>query len=289
MVFVAAAEDLAERVLVERDGVGGGDLGHRGLRRLRLVRADQVLQRRGRRRAALLVLADHHPRGARHPAVEAVAPQHLAHHDVVVLGILHGLGPHRLAEGGVVGQAEHGDALEALLLEGLQELRAHQDEALDEGVAGVGQLGRLERPVEVVEDVDELEEELLAAPLELALLVPGDAIAEALVLGLHLPVGGEDLGQAVLGEAGPPLEVLRHPGLGRRLQGGLGRCFGASVVVVLRPVGVVDGILGHGRPPPGKSVDYSPRARAGPASRVTTSTTFVPVGPVTIRSPSGPR
>ena len=80
---------------------------------------------------------------------------------MVVLGVLDRLGADRLAEGGVVGEAEDGDPLEALLLEGLQELGADEDQALDEGVARVGLLGRLERPVEVVEDVDELEEQLL--------------------------------------------------------------------------------------------------------------------------------
>ena len=88
--------------------------------------------------------------------------------------------------------------------------------------------------------------------LELALHVAGDALAEALVLGLDLAVGGQDLGEPVLGEPGPALEVLHGSRLGRGLQHGLGRRF-VRLVVALRPVGVVDGILVHDVPPPGKS------------------------------------
>ena len=221
---------------------------HRRLRGPGLVGADQLLGRPARRRRGpLAVLADDDARGARHAPVEAVAAQHLAHHDVVVLGVLDGLRADRLAEGGVVGEAEDGDPLEPLVLQRLQELGAHEDEALDQGVARVGLLGRLERAVEVVQDVDELEEELLAALVELALDVAGDALAEALVLGLDLAVGGQDLGQPVLGEPGPALEVLHGSRLGRGLQHGLGRLL--RLAVALWPVGVVDGILVHGAPP----------------------------------------
>ena len=83
-------------------------------------------------------------------------------------------------------------------------------------------------------------------PLELALHVAGDALAKARVLGLDLAVGGQDLGQPVLGEPGPALEVLHGSRLGRGLQHGLGRLL--RLAVALRPVGIVDGILVHGAP-----------------------------------------
>ena len=89
------------------------------------------------------------------------------------------------------------------------------------------------------------------APIELALDVARDAIPEALVLGLDLAIGGQDLGQAVLGEPRPPLEVLGLACLRRHLQRRLSGCF-RTCRVVLFPVGVVDGILAQGAPP-GKS------------------------------------
>ena len=115
------------------------------------------------------MLADEDARGARDAPVEPVAAQHLAHHDVVVLGVVDGLRADGLAHRGVEGQPQHGDALEPLLLQRLQQLGADQDQALDQRVARVGLLGGLERPVEVVQDVDELEQQLLVALVELAL------------------------------------------------------------------------------------------------------------------------
>ena len=115
-----------------------------------------------------LVLAHEDPRGARHAPVQPVAPHHLAHHHVVVLGVVDRLGADGLAGVGVEGRAQHGDALEPLLLQRLKQLRPDEDQALDERVARVGLLGGLERPVQVVENVDELDEQPLAALIEAA-------------------------------------------------------------------------------------------------------------------------
>ena len=111
------------------------------------------------------MLADEHARGAGHASVETVAAHHLLHDDVVVLGIVDRLRADRLADRGVEGQAQHGDPLEPFLLQRLQQLGAHEDQTLDQGIARVGLLGGLERPVEVVEDVDELEQQPLVALL----------------------------------------------------------------------------------------------------------------------------
>ena len=129
----------------------------------------------------------------------------------MVLRVLHRLGGHGFAEVRVIGEAEHGDPLQPLLLQRLQELRPHEDEPLDQGVARVALLRRLQGPVEVVQDVDELQEQPLASLVEAALHVAGDALAEALILGADLAIGRQDLGQTVFREAGPSEELLGGP------------------------------------------------------------------------------
>ncbi len=122
--------------------------------------------------------------------------------------VLDGAHLHRFAEVGIVGEADDGDALEPFVLEGLEELCPDQDQALDQRLTGVALLGGLEGPVEVVEDVDELEEQALTPLVEAAVEVLGDALAVALVLGAERPVRGEDLGEPVLGESRPAMEGL---------------------------------------------------------------------------------
>ena len=120
----------------------------------------------------------------------------------MVLGLVHRLGGHGLAHVGIEGQAEHGDALQALLLQRLKELGADEDQPLDQGWAREVHLRRLERAVQVVHDVDELQQQPLVPGVEPALDVAGGSVAEGLVLGLELPVGFQHLVQPVLGEAG---------------------------------------------------------------------------------------
>ena len=170
--------------------------------------------------AALRILAHDHARGARDPAVQAIAAQQLLHDEVVVVGVLDGARLDRLAVVRVVGHADGRDALEAFVLERLQKLRPYQDQAFDQRIAREGLLGRLEGAVEVVEDVDELEQQALAPLVEAPLEVLAEPIAEALVLGPHRAVGGEDLGEPILGEAGSLVEGLGSvAGVGRRLEG----------------------------------------------------------------------
>ena len=64
----------------------------------------------------------------------------------------------------------------------LQQLRAHQDQALDQRLARVAGLRGLEGAVEVVEDVDELQQQRLVPLVEAALEVAADPLAEAFVL-----------------------------------------------------------------------------------------------------------
>ena len=103
---------------------------------------------------------------------------------------------------GIERQAEHGDALQALFLERLQELGADEDQTFDQRRAGEVHLRRLEGAVQVVHDVDELQQQALVPPLEPALDVAGGAVTERFVFGLELPVGFQHLVQPVLGEAG---------------------------------------------------------------------------------------
>jgi hypothetical protein len=128
---------------------------------------------------------------------------------VVVIGLGHGLMADRFRDRGIEGESERGDALQAFFLQGLEKLGADQDQALDEGVARVGLLGGFERAVEAVEDVDELEEQPLAALLVAPLDVAGGALPVVFVLGLDLAIGGQDLRQAVLGQTSPAMELDR--------------------------------------------------------------------------------
>ena len=107
----------------------------------------------------------------------------------MVLGLADRLGGDGFAHVGVEEQAEHGDALQALFLERLQELGADEDQPLDERRAGEVHLRRLEGAVQVVHDVDELQQQALVPRLEPALEVAGGALAERFVVGLELPVG----------------------------------------------------------------------------------------------------
>ena len=105
---------------------------------------------------------------------------------------------------------------------------------------------------------------LVEAPLDVA----GDPLAEPLVLGLDLPVGGQDLGQAILGEASAALEVLGGVGLGRRLEATAPRrrlgVLPAVVVGLEARQGSSTGSSLKAEPPPGQSrADYSRRPDAG--------------------------
>jgi hypothetical protein len=142
---------------------------------------------------------------------------------VVVLGVVHRLSGHRFAEVRIVGHAEHGNALQAFFLQGLEQRRADEDQPLDQGVARVALLRRLEGPVQVVQDVDELQEQPLAAVVETPLDVAGDPVTEPVVLGPDLAVGLQHLGQAVLRQARPGQELLGGARIGRGLEGGLER------------------------------------------------------------------
>jgi hypothetical protein len=147
---------------------------------------------------------------------------------VVVLRVVYRLGADGLAEVGIVGQAEDGDPLQALLLERLKQLGAHQDQALDERLARVARLGGVEGPVQVVQDVDELQEQALAPLVVTPLDVPREAVFVGLGLSLELAVGPQHLGEEVLGEARPLVEGLRRTGIGG-LQGvGESRRFGET-------------------------------------------------------------
>ena len=136
---------------------------------------------------------------------------------MVVLGLGHGAGLHRLRHARVVGHAEHGDALEALLLQHRQQLRAHEDDALDHRGPRVGLLRGFEGTIEVVEDLDELQEQVFPALVEAVLEVASDALSETLVLGLELPVGVQDLGEPVLGEVRTLLECVGRAGIDQRV------------------------------------------------------------------------
>ena len=80
--------------------------------------------------------------------------------------------------------------------------------------------------------------------------VAGDPVAEALVLGLDLAVRGEDLGEPVLGQAGPLVCLLGGARLLERLQCRLGRGRRVARVGCGRTVGLVGRILAQGIPPP---------------------------------------
>jgi hypothetical protein len=148
---------------------------------------------------------------------------------VVVLGVAHGHRLDCLGHVGVVGEPQHGDSLKSLLLERLQELGAHEDQALDQRLAGVGSLGGLQGAVEVVQDVDELEEKPLSPLVEAPLDVPGRSLPVALVVRLELAVGREYLLETVLGEARPAQVGLGGSGEPGGLEGflqGKTRCLG---------------------------------------------------------------
>ncbi len=134
------------------------------------------------------ILPHHDAGGACELAVQAVASHELLEDDVVVIMIGHRLRLHDLADLWIVETADGGHALETLLLEHLEELRADEDQPFDEGRASVGPLGRVEGAVEVVQNVDEGREESLVTLFESASEVAGGALAESLVLVLKLAV-----------------------------------------------------------------------------------------------------
>jgi hypothetical protein len=166
-------------------------------------------------RGAEAVLAQDHPRGPRDPVFQPPAALQLLDDHVVVLGLADRLGGDGFAHVGIEGQAEDRDALQALFLEGREELGADEDQPFDQRRAREVHLRRLEGAVQIVHDVDELQQQILVPSLEPALEVAGGAVAERLVVGLELPVGSQHFLQAVFGEAG----ALR----GRIGRGGFGR------------------------------------------------------------------
>ena len=181
----------------------------------------------------------------------------------MVLGLVHRLGGHGLAHVGIEGQAEHGDALQALLLQRLKELGADEDQPLDQGWAREVHLRRLERAVQVVHDVDELQQQPLVPGVEPALDVAGGSVAEGLVLGLELPVGGQDLVQAVLGEARALGDRVGGRRLGRLQQDPRGPLLAVVVPQFRRQVLRRD-LLGH----QGRGVRRLVRGRQGQGADV---------------------
>ena len=199
-------------------GFGLGDdvfqarLGGEGRRRLGRGRGRRLGHGRGRGPGGHAlggggprVLPQHDARRPRDATLQAPAALELLDHHVVVLRLLHGLHLDRLADVGIEGKAQHRDALQAFILQHLQQLVAHEDQPFHQGRAREVRLGRLEGAVQVVHDVDELQQQPLVPAVEAALDVARGALAERLVLRLELAVGGEDLGQPVLGEAGAAL------------------------------------------------------------------------------------
>ena len=90
-------------------------------------------------------------------------------------------------------------------------------------------LRRLEGPVQVVQDVDELQEQPLAAVVETPLDVAGDPVTEPIVLGPDLAVRLQHLGEAVLRQTRPAKEFLGGARFGRGLEGGPERSLGGGL------------------------------------------------------------
>ena len=170
------------------------------------------------------------------------------------------------------------------MLQRVQQLRAHEDQPLDQRVAGVGELGGLERAVEVVEDLDELEHaasrgggRTRARPRAVTRSrKPSFSVRDLAVGGEHLRRA--DPRRAGRGARGARLRRRSEAARPRQPADGVGQTRTSSAR--RRSSGGSAGSWLKAPPCP-DCADYSlDRARAGrPASRTTTSTTFVPVGP----------